>query len=130
MRLLLDTHVFLWYITAESKLPPTFRDAIRDSANDVYLSAASVWEAVIKHTLGKLPLPAPAAEYMCRQRAAHDIASLAIDEEAMSHLAGLAPLHRDPFDRLLIAQAVQHGMTIVSVDPNFAAYPISMLPPA
>ena len=59
MRLLLDTHVFLWYITADPKLPATFQAAIQDPANEVYLSAASVWEAVIKHALGKLPLPGP-----------------------------------------------------------------------
>jgi PIN domain nuclease of toxin-antitoxin system len=62
MRLLLDTHVFFWYISADSQLPAVFRDAIRDPANEVYLSAASVWEAVIKYTLGKLPLPETPAE--------------------------------------------------------------------
>ena len=64
MRLLLDTHVFLWYITANPKLPATFRAAVQDPANEVYLSAASVWEAVIKHGLGKLPLPGPPADYL------------------------------------------------------------------
>ena len=59
MRLLLDTHVFLWYITADLRLPATFRAAIQNPANEVYLSVASVWEAVIKHALGKLPLPGP-----------------------------------------------------------------------
>src|SRR3954451_2420929 len=63
MRLLLDTHVFLWYITADPKLPATFRAAIQDPANDVYLSTASVWEAVIKHALNKLPVPELPAEY-------------------------------------------------------------------
>ena len=65
---MLDTQVFLWYIAADPRLPPEFRDAIRDPANEVFLSAASVWEAVIKHALGKLQLPAPPAEYMPRQR--------------------------------------------------------------
>ena len=59
MRLLLDTHVFLWYISADPQLPVAFREAIRDPANEVYLSVASVWEAVIKYALGKLPLPEP-----------------------------------------------------------------------
>jgi PIN domain nuclease of toxin-antitoxin system len=131
MRLLLDTHVFLWYITADPKLPATFREAVRqDPANEVYLSVASVWEAVIKHHLGKLPLPAPPADYLPRQRDAHGIASLPIDEKAMSHLAGLPQLHRDPFDRLLVAQALQHGLTIVTVDPEVAAYSVPLLPTA
>lgn len=95
MKLLLDTHVFLWYITADPKLPVTSRAAIQDPANEVYLSAASVWEAVIKHALGKLPLPAPPADYLPQQRDAHAIAALPVDEGAMPHLAALPPLHRD-----------------------------------
>ena len=63
MKLLLDTHVFLWYITADPRLPESFRAAIREASNEVYLSAASVWEAVIKHNLGKLPLPGCPADY-------------------------------------------------------------------
>jgi PIN domain nuclease of toxin-antitoxin system len=72
MKLLLDTHIFLWYIAGDKKLPTRFRTAIQDPANEVYLSAASVWEAVIKHRLGKLPLPTPPAVYMPVQRAARD----------------------------------------------------------
>lgn len=69
--LLLDTHVFLWYITADSKLPAPFRVAIQDTAHEVFLSAVSVWEAVIKHGLGKLRLPNSPGEYLPQQRAAH-----------------------------------------------------------
>ncbi len=130
MRLLLDTHVFLWYITADPKLPATFRMASQDPANEVYLSVASVWEAVIKHHLGKLPLPAPPAVYLPQHREAHGIISLPIEEGAMSHLADLPPLHRDPFDRLLVAQALQHGLTIATVDSEVAAYTVPLLPPA
>jgi len=128
MRLLLDTHIFLWYISADPQLPVAVRDAIRDPANEVYLSAASVWEAVIKHALGKLALPKPPAEYLPHQREAHRIASLPIDEGAFVHLAGLPALHRDPFDRLLIAQALQHGVTLVTVDDAVRAYSVSCLP--
>ena len=91
MKLLLDTHAFLWYITADPKLPATFLAAIRDPANDVFLSAASVWEAVIKHQLGKLPFPAPPAGYLPQQRDAHGIAALPIDEGAMD-ASGRAPV--------------------------------------
>ncbi len=127
MRLLLDTHVFLWYITADSRLTAPFLVAIREPTNEVYLSVASIWEAVIKYGLGKLPLPAPPAEYLPQQRDAHGIAPLPIDEGAMPHLAGLPALHRDPFDRLLIAQALQHGLTIATVDMNVLAYPVRRL---
>jgi PIN domain nuclease of toxin-antitoxin system len=128
MKLLLDTHVFLWYITADPKLPAAFLAASQDPDNQVYLSVASVWEAVIKHQLGKLPLPASPAQYLPQQRIAHRIASLTVDEGAMSHLADLQLLHRDPFDRLLVAQALQHGLTIATVDPDVAAYPVPLLP--
>ncbi len=128
MKVLLDTHIFLWYIEADPRLPATHRAAIRDSANAVYLSTASVWEAVIKHGLGKLPLPGPPAEYLPKQRDAHRIESLPIDEGAMPHLATLPPLHRDPFDRMLIAQALQHGLEIATVDPEVMAYPVPVLP--
>jgi PIN domain nuclease of toxin-antitoxin system len=94
MRLLLDTHVFLWYISADPQLPVAFRDAIRDPANEVYLSAASVWEAVIKCALGKLPLPEAPARYLPQQREAHRIAILPIEEAALVHLADLPSLHR------------------------------------
>lgn len=128
MRILLDTHVFLWYITADPKLPAAFRAAGQDPANEVHLSAASVWEAVIKYQLGKLPLPAPPAGYLPEQREAHGMVGLPIDEGAMARLAALPPLHRDPFDRLLVAQAMQHGLTLATVDPEIAAYPIPLLP--
>ncbi len=130
MRLLLDTHIFLWYITADSRLPAPFLGAIRDPTNEVYLSVASIWEAVIKHGLGKLHLPAPPAEYLPQQRDTHGIATLTIDEGAMPHLAGLPALHRDPFDRLLIAQALQQGLTIVTVDTELLAYGVPRLAPA
>ena len=74
MRILLDTHVFLWDISAAPQLPEALRDAIRDPENEVYLSAASVWEAVIKHALGKLPLPQAPAEYLPQPREAHQMA--------------------------------------------------------
>ena len=127
MRLLLDTHVFLWYITANPKLPLRFQAAIQDSDNVVYLSVVSVWEAVIKYHLDKLPLSAPPATYLPRQREAHAIKSLPIDESVMPHLAGLPALHRDPFDRILIAQALRHGLTLATVDADVIAYLVPVL---
>lgn len=129
MRLLLDTHVFLWYILADPQLPLAFRDAIRDPANEVYLSVASVWETVIKYALGKLPLPEPPATYLPQQRQAHQIASLPIEESALAFLAGLPSFHRDPFDRILIAQTLQYRMTMVTVDDAIRAYSVPLLSP-
>ena len=127
MRLMLDTHIFLWYITADPALPAAIRAAVQDPANDVFLSVASVWEAIIKYGLGKLPLPAPPEEYLPRQRELHQIASLPIDEEALTQLAGLPRLHRDPFDRILVAQALQHDLTLVTVDEDVKTYPVKFL---
>ena len=127
MRILLDTHVFLWYISADPQLPVAFRDAIRDPANEVYLSAASVWEAVIKYALGKLPLPEPPAEYLPRQREAHRIATLPVEEGTFPHLAGLPPLHHDPFDRIIVAQALQHGLRLATVHEAVRVYPVPLL---
>jgi PIN domain nuclease of toxin-antitoxin system len=128
VRLLLDTHVFLWYISADPALPVPFWDAIHDSANEVYLSVASVWEVVVKHALGKLALPEAPASYLPRQRDAHHIATLPIEEGTFVHLASLPPLHRDPFDRIMIAQALQHRLTLVTVDDAVRAYSVPVLP--
>lgn len=127
MRLLLDTHIFLWYISADPKLPTAFRAAIQAARNEVFLSAASVWEATIKCGLGNLVLPAPPDEYLPQQRELHGIASLAIDEGAFRHLAKLPSLHRDPFDRILMAQALQYDFTLITVDDAVKAYPIKVL---
>ena len=128
MKLLLDTHVFLWYIAADPRLPATFRDAMQDSTNEVYLSAASVWEATVKYGLGKLPLPSPPADFFPQQRQVHNIQSLPVEEATMQYLAALPPFHRDPFDRILVAQAIQYGLTLASVDDAVRAYSITLLP--
>ena len=128
MNLLLDTHIFLWFISGDPKLPGDVRDAVRDQANTAYLSSASVWNAEIKYALGKLPLPAPAATYLPHQRRAHGFSTLPIEEGAIEHLSSLPPLHRDPFDRMLIAQAIQHGLTLGTLDSAVRAYPVARLP--
>ena len=129
MKLLLDTCTFLW-LAGGGSLSPAAAAAVRDPSHDVYLSAASVWEAVIKYALGKLPLPESPAEYLPRQREAHRIAALPIEEAAFVHLATLPPLHRDPFDRILIAQTLQHDMRLATVDDAVRSYPVPLLPRA
>jgi PIN domain nuclease of toxin-antitoxin system len=126
MRLLLDTHVFLWFISGSPQIPSRLRDGIRTRDNDVYLSVVSVWEASIKHRLGKLPLPAPPAVYLPAQRQRHEIASLPIEESTIAHLDTLPLLHRDPFDRLLICQAIEHQLTLATVDEAIQAYPVEI----
>lgn len=125
MRLLLDTHVFLWYVTGNRELPARLQEAIRDPENEVFLSVVSIWEASIKHRLGKLPLPSPPGSYLPLQRERHKIASLAVEEPAVARLDGLPLLHNDPFDRMLISQALEHGLTLVTVDDTVKAYPVA-----
>ena len=122
MRLLLDTHIFLWFISGDSRLTVAAKSAIQDPGNAVYLSVVSVWETIIKYLLGKLPLPQPPETYLPEQRARHQIASLAVDEASVAQLAGLPPLHRDPFDRLLLCQALQNDMILATEDAALRAY--------
>jgi PIN domain nuclease of toxin-antitoxin system len=127
MELLLDTHVFLWFISGDKRLSGAMRDSIRDSSNKVYLSVVSLWEVVIKYQLGRLPLPQPPDSYLPTQRQRHQIASLPLDEASVSQLAHLPQIHRDPFDRMLICQALEHGLTIVTVDDAICEYPVPVL---
>lgn len=127
MKILLDTHIFLWFISGDTQLSTDIRDIIRDQDNEVYLSAISVWEATVKYQLGKLPLPERPEIYLPRQRNLHQIASLALDESSVVQLAALPPLHKDPFDRMLICQALQNGLTIATVDAAVRAYSVSFI---
>lgn len=126
MKLLLDTHVFLWFLTADARLPSTWVSAMRDPANGVFLSVVSVWEASVKFYLGKLSLPEPPQTYLPRQRERHGIASLPLFEASLRHLGQLPTVHRDPFDRMLVCQAMQHELTLVTTDDALRAYPISV----
>jgi PIN domain nuclease of toxin-antitoxin system len=126
MKLLLDTHIFLWFISKDGRLPKKMRAAIRDPLNEAYLSVVSLWEIVVKHQLGKLPLPQTPEVYIPLQRVRHQITDLSLDEASVKHLAQLPSAHRDPFDRMLVCQALAHGMMLVSVDPIFLAYPVTL----
>ena len=109
MRILLDTQIFLWMVTGNARISHRMRSAIADTANEVFLSVASHWEVVIKYSSGKLSLPASPTVYLTKLRQVHEIASIPIDEGAMPFLEKLPRFHRDPFDRIIIAQAMQHG---------------------
>jgi PIN domain nuclease of toxin-antitoxin system len=127
MRLLLDTHIFLWFISGDARLPEGLRDTIRNPDHEVYLSAVSLWEAIVKHQIGRLPLPQPPESYLPTQRARHEIASLSLDEASVRQLAELPAIHRDPFDRMLVCQAMEHGFVIVTVDDVFSHYPVTVM---
>ncbi len=127
MKLLLDTHVFLWYISGDSRLPTAMLNAIRDPNNEVYLSVVSVWESIIKYQLGKLPLPSSPEVYLPLQRRRHLIYSLDVDEASVTELIKLPPHHRDPFDRLLICQATANKMVLATVDSVMKRYNVSTL---
>jgi PIN domain nuclease of toxin-antitoxin system len=127
MKLLLDTHAFLWYISNDPRLPHYAYDAIRDKSNVVYLSVVSVWEILVKYQIGKLPLPAPPERFIEETRSAHRFVDLPLDRQAVSHLLSLPMHHRDPFDRMLICQALNDDLTIVTTDEWFNGYAAKIL---
>ena len=127
MRLLLDTCTFLWIASDSSELSQRAATALADPANEVYLSAVSVWEVALKHASGKLALPQAPVRYVPAIRALHGISPLALDEEATLQLPKLPQLHRDPFDRMLVCQAIAHGLDIVTPDSGITQYPVRTL---
>ena len=127
MKLLLDTCTFLWIVSGASELSDRARTLFADPENDAYLSTVSDWEMALKHALGRLPMPEPPARFVPAQRTAHGIESLPLDEEAALHLDRLPALHQDPFDRMLVCQAIVHGLAIVTPDRLIAQYPVRIV---
>jgi PIN domain nuclease of toxin-antitoxin system len=124
VRLLLDTCTFLWIAAGSDELSAHARTCFADPDNEVYLSAVSAWEIALKHALQRLPLPEPPARFVPAERERHGIDALALDEESALHLGRLPRLHRDPFDRMLVCQALVHGLTVLSPDPLLSQYPV------
>ena len=127
MRLLLDTCTFLWIVSGAPELSDRARALFADPENDAYLSTVSDWEMALKHALGRLPMPEPPARFVPAQRKAHGIESLPLDEEAALHLDRLPALHQDPFDRMLVCQAIVHGLAIVTPDRLIAQYSVRIV---
>lgn len=122
MKLLLDTQAFLWFVTDDARLSAAARTTIEDADNERALSIASVWEMAIKHALGKLQFTEPFPQFVTTQMAANDMALLAIGLEHAIAVASLPMHHRDPFDRLLIAQALAEKLVMVSSDGAMDQY--------
>ena len=127
MKILLDTCTFLWMIDQYENLSARAVELVRSPDNDLYLSAASAWEVGTKYAARRLSLSEPPDLYVPTQRDAHGILALPIDEESALHMSRLPFLHRDPFDRLLVGQAIVHGLTILTPDPLIAQYPARVI---
>jgi PIN domain nuclease of toxin-antitoxin system len=125
--LLVDTSAFLWWVTGSPRLSAHARDALTDPGNQVFLSAVSAWEIAVKHALGKLPLPEEPETLIPRLRERHRVEELTLSEAAALQLPKLPTLHRDPFDRMLVCQAIAHGMTLVTFDSLVRRYPVRTL---
>ena len=124
MRVLLDTHTFLWWITDDSRLSKKAREIINDGHNELYLSAASGWELAIKARLGRLRLPDDLERFVLEQLTLNGIESLPVQMGHTLHVRVLPDHHRDPFDRLLVAQAHLESLPILTRDPYIARYQV------
>jgi PIN domain nuclease of toxin-antitoxin system len=126
MKLLLDTHAFIWWDSDPTQLSAPALAAVRDPANDVWLSVTSVWEMLIKARLGKLTLRLPLADIVTQQQA-NGLHVLPVTLAHVLAVEGLPAVHKDPFDRVLVAQANVEGAEFVSADQVFRQYPVRVL---
>ncbi len=127
MRALLDTHTFLWWLTDSRRLSEEVRQKIADKANDVLISAASAWEITTKHRLGKLPGADLIAVDVAGAIASQGFSALAVTVDDAARAGALPGPHRDPFDRMLIAQALKRNLVLVSNDSLFDRYGVHRL---
>lgn len=124
MRYLLDTHTLLWASRGSSHLPKAVGEAIVDAENDIFVSIASFWEISIKASLGKLPLDGTIAAFQARTQAM-DIVTLPLTAQHLDIVRTLPFHHKDPFDRILIATAIDEGLTLMTVNSEISSYPVS-----
>jgi PIN domain nuclease of toxin-antitoxin system len=124
VRILLDTHVWLWTLVTPERIGERARRQLVDPGNELLLSAASAWEIAIKYRLGKLPLPEPPEEFVSPRLARDGITPLPVTLRHALHVAHLPYLHRDPFDRLLIAQASLERLVLFTADRQFKEYDV------
>ena len=126
MRALLDTHTFLWSIIDGPKLSQKAR-RVFSGPSDLWLSVASLWEILIKVQTGKLPLPVPTGPYVVKKLAANNIEILPISLDHVLRLESLPTFHRDPFDRIIIAQSLEEDLPLVTADPVFEKYAVRII---
>jgi|SRR5215813_12013953 PIN domain nuclease of toxin-antitoxin system len=127
MKLLLDTHIFIWSDEEPERIPQPQLSAMEDETNDLVLSVASVWEMQIKIQIGKLKLRMPLQEIIDEYQSVNDLQILPIEYKHILALDQLPFHHKDPFDRLIIAQAIAEDFTLVSADPKFSAYAVKLM---
>jgi PIN domain nuclease of toxin-antitoxin system len=127
MKALLDTHTFLWWITDNPKLSSRVRKIISDGKNELFLSAASGWEIAIKAQLGRIKIPDKPELFISEQMVANAIQGLPIQISHALHVYNLPAYHRDPFDRMLVAQAQLEGLPILTDDPQISQYPVKVI---
>jgi len=127
MKLLLDTHAFLWINEASNRLSQTVKDLCSSGKHDFYLSIASPWEMQIKSQLGKLSLAMPIEELIDKNRQENNIQLLPVEVTHIGYLQQLPTHHKDPFDRIIIAQAIIEELTVVTIDHAFSDYSVSVV---
>ena len=127
MKLLLDTHIFLWFVNDNPKLSNHLKDLIEDRDNVIYLSVASLWEMSIKFNLGKLALDPNYKEFIEREITTSTIQLLNIELEHLKINAAIPFHHRDPFDRIIISQSIAEDIPVISVDSAFNKYSLTLI---
>ena len=127
MRLLIDTHTFLWFAEDSPQLSPTARDLIIEAENEILLSTASAWEIAIKVSTGKLTLAQPFAIFLPDQLRRNDIELLPVSMAHIQHIATLPFHHKDPFDRMIVAQSVVESIPLISIDAVLDSYGVKRL---
>ena len=126
MNVLVDTHVFLWYIFADSRLPTSWRDFIQASEDKVFLSVISIWECMIKASLGKLDIESPWFNFIETHASISGFEKLPLSAEDLRHLEGLPLIHKDPFDRILLCQAIENNLHLMTDDNQLRQYPVNI----
>jgi PIN domain nuclease of toxin-antitoxin system len=127
VRVLIDTHIFIWYVQNSDRLPSSITAIINDGRNDILLSIASVWEMAIKQSTGKLNLGTPYASFIAEQMRLNSMELLPVRLEHLELITTLPLHHRDPFDRLLIAQSIVEDILLISADSVFSLYPVQRM---
>ncbi len=127
MRALLDSHAFLWWIGDDPRLSPGAREIIAEGGNEIFFSAASAWELAIKSSLGRLRMPADFERFVTDQVNLNGFSMLPVQLSHALRVHGLPPHHKDPFDRMLVAQAQVEEMPLVSRDRRLAGYGVRLV---